>query len=94
MSIKDFLKQEQDHRLSQKWWIFDGEVIADNGNPIKVRIKSFGFYNQILKFGDSEINHCSGHTIDKVKKLHNYLSQKINEQSKPSLVPVRPIFVP
>lgn len=78
MKIKDFLKLEREHRTAGKWWCGHYNVTNDHGVEVKVAIKSHGFYNQILKINDSEVNYCSGHTIEKVGKMHAHLKETIN----------------
>ena len=81
ITIKDFLKLEQSHRKSGKWFQFVGLVENDHGTIVRVRIKSHGFYNQFLMFNDeSTVNYCSGHTITKATVMHEFLRSKINTQ--------------
>ncbi len=78
MTIDELLKEEKEHRKADKWLMFSGLVTADNGLVVLVHLKSSGFYNQILRFEENPINYCSGHTISKVKEMHNFLREKIN----------------
>ena len=75
--LADFLTLEREHRQAKKWFIFAGPVRNDKGAVVNVQIKSFGFYNQILHIDDS-VNLASGHSIDKVGKMHAFLSEEIN----------------
>lgn len=78
MTIKDLLEQEKTCRKSNKWLVFSGPIINDNGIETQVQIKSFGFYNQILRLNGSQVNHCAGHTIDRVGAMHKYITDTIN----------------
>lgn len=80
VTIDDVLALEKKHRNQDKWFIFNDVVRNDNGFELAVQIKSFGFYNQILRVNGSDINYASGHTINKVKPMHEHLRKAINLQ--------------
>ena len=79
VTIDALLKQEREHRKNNRWWVFSGSVINDSGRSQHVQIKTYGFYNQILKVGNDDINHASGHTINKVRDMQRYLREAINK---------------
>jgi hypothetical protein len=78
MTIDELLKEEKEYRKANKWLTKSQLVKADNGLLVLVHLKSYGFYNQILRFEENPINYCSGHTISKVKEMHNHLREHIN----------------
>jgi hypothetical protein len=78
MTIDELLKAEQSHRKAGKWLSMSDLVTADNGITVLVHLKSFGMYNQILRFEEHLTNYCSGHTITKVKEMQKYLRDQIN----------------
>jgi len=77
-TIRELLQYETECRKAQKWCIFTGPVTNDKGVEVQVQLKSFGMYNQLFKIGENQTNHASGHSIDKVKTMHNFLAEKIN----------------
>ena len=79
ITIDDLLKLEKEHRKAQKWLMFSGIVKKDNGETVKVQLKSFGDYNQIFRIGDDGINYCSGHSISKVKPMQEFIRNQINK---------------
>jgi len=78
MTLKEFLKLEREHRTAGKWWMGTYDVINDHGVTVKVAIKSYGFYNQILRLNDDPVNYCSGHTCEKVGLMQKHLTETIN----------------
>lgn len=78
MTIADLLKMEKEHRKDDRWLIFSGEIINDHGVPVKVQLKSHGFYNQIFKINDNGINYSSGHSISKVGEMKKFITEIIN----------------
>lgn len=79
MTIDEFLKLEKKARRNKTWFSGNFVVKNDNGNTVTVSIKSFEFYNQILRLNDNGIDYSSGHTYSKVKEMHEYLRKRLNE---------------
>jgi hypothetical protein len=76
MTIKALLQQERTFRKAGQWWIFQGSVFNDAGRVCTVAIKSFGMFNQVLRVDDGP-NLCSGHTIETVKGMREYIRNAI-----------------
>jgi len=82
LTFKALFIFEREYRLSQTWWFFEGEVIADNGQKVKVEIKSYGFYNQILRVNGEPLNHAAGHSINRVKDMRDWIKNTINNAAE------------
>jgi|ETNvirnome_2_300_1030623.scaffolds.fasta_scaffold52737_1 hypothetical protein len=79
ISLKDLLSMERSHRTGGKWLSWTGNVTNDHGVVVTVAIKSYGFYNQVLRLNDDQVNYCSGHTKEKVGLMHAHLKDTINK---------------
>lgn len=77
-TLDELMKMERDCRKANKWFMGNFEVVNDHGKLVKVSLKSFGFYNQILRLDEDPVNYCSGHTISSVKGMHSFLRNAIN----------------
>ena len=80
MTLSELLTLEKQSRKSNKWLIVNENVTNDKGENVHVQLKSFGFYNQIFQIDHNPVNYCSGHTIDKVGKMHMFIKAKINNR--------------
>lgn len=78
MTIDDLLKLEKEYRSKGKWLMFSDNVQNDHGIVVPVQIKSFGFYNQILRINNDGIDYASSHAIDKVKPMQKHIRDTIN----------------
>lgn len=78
MTIAELLKAEQAQRKAGKWLMGYFWVLNDHGVNVKVGIKSFGMYNQLLTLNEETVNRCSGHTISKVGEMRKFLTEVIN----------------
>jgi hypothetical protein len=77
-TLAELLTLERECRQAKKWLSFAGTIKNEKGAYVDVRIKSFGFYNQILHVDDS-VNLASGHTLNTVLAMHTYLKVEINK---------------
>ena len=76
ITIKQLLEEEKACRKQGQWFIGEFKVVNSSGDVVNVAIKSNGFYNQIFRVNG--LNHCSGHTINKVRDMHAHIMNVIN----------------
>lgn len=87
MTLDELIAEEKKCRKAGKWLMMDRTITNDHGHEVRVRIKQYGFYSQILKVGDSEVDHASGHSINKVTALHAHIRATINAVGRPEAGP-------
>ncbi len=76
ITIKQLLEEEKLCRKKDQWFIGEFKVVNSSGGVVNVAVKSNGFYNQILRING--VNHCSGHTINKVRDMHAHIMNVVN----------------
>lgn len=82
ISIPDLLKAEQATRKAGLWFDFIGHVTADNGKIVLVRIKAHRLYQQIFRVERNPVDFASGHSIHKVRDMHDHIRNTINGEAQ------------